>query len=387
MQEDIQIDILIARFFSGEATPEEAMQLEDWANLSPENRSYLNTSANILTMNLTLNTIENKQQVWENIQNFIDKPVAPDRKRINWWWINVAASVFTLLAISLLIYTLTNLKYETIIYEAKAVSKIIRLNDNSEIVLSPNSSFTIDKDYGTVSRVVKLKGSAQFSVIHDATRPFSIYIDKLHILDLGTVFNIKTSPEGNFILIDVTEGEIAVYDDSGLPKMLKAGQKATYNKSQKHLHLIHLTPAESHKSGSINGGKTTVSAPDTTRKKKANAKASAADTSIKVYSNSTYPSPYPPDKRYAREEIEKLLFENTENAKKIIADMRKDGLVDKDVKDEQVSFKISNEGFIINGKVQSEKVYLRYKKKYFPYETTSRNWSWRHNFDESGTKN
>ena len=33
------IDTLIAKFLAGEASPEEAMQLDDWMNLSPVNRA------------------------------------------------------------------------------------------------------------------------------------------------------------------------------------------------------------------------------------------------------------------------------------------------------------------------------------------------------------
>ncbi|RFS17026.1 FecR domain-containing protein [Emticicia sp. C21] len=373
MQQDTEIDTLIAKFFSGEASPEEAMQLEDWAEISPENRSYLNTSANFFTMNLTLNTIENQQQVWENVRKAVDKPIVPSGWLMNWRGLNVAASVMLLLAIGLLYYTFSNQQINDTIYEASSVAKTVSLADRSEIIISPNSSITVDKNYGVNSRKIQLQGSAQFSVIHDARRPFIVDVNNIHIKDLGTAFTVKTTPNGNFILIDVTEGEVSVSDDYGYSKSIKAGEKATYSQTQKHLHLINFEQPKKPLVPEIKEKNAIIQVPDTTRKKKSSVSVSTSVSTEKDGSSHSYSSSYSTDNSNTPEGQQELIDKADKTTKRILADIRKDGLIGDS---KNVSFTISNKGFFINGEKQSEAVFRRYEKKYNPAINTNGVWSW-----------
>lgn len=378
MQEDTQIETLIAKFYSGEASPEEAMQLEDWAEISPENRTYLNTSTNFLMMNLELNTIESRQHTWENIKNVVDKNVAHGGRLIKLRWMSVAATLALILSVSLLAYTFFNTQNKETTYHAESVARIISLMDNSKIVIQPNSSITLDKGYGTTNRKIRLKGSADFSVIHDATRPFIIDMNKIHIKDLGTAFSVKTSPEAKFIFIHVTEGEVVVYDDSAYSKQLKAGERAIYSQfteSVNKLHLVHFEPA---KGATAPEAKNSKMVQDTTTKKKSDLKRSPADTSAKSY-RYKYSTDYPLDKSYTPEDQEALLDRANKTTKRILADMIKDGLVENG---ESVSFKLSDKGFSINGEKQSEAVFRRYEKKYSPVMNTTGVWSWTYNSND-----
>ncbi|GAB3517840.1 FecR family protein [Emticicia fontis] len=373
MQQDTEMDILIAKFFSGEATPEEAMQLEDWADVSPENRNYLNTSANFFTMNLALNIVENKQQVWENVRKAIDKPVAPSGLLMNWRGINVAASVMLLLAVGLLFYTFSNQQAGDTIYEASTVAKTVSLADRSEITISPNSSITVDKNYGVDSRKIHLNGSAQFSVIHDATKPFVVDVNNVHIKDLGTTFIVKTSPGYQLIFIEVTEGEVEISDDFGYSKVLKAGEAGTYDQSRKRLYPVNFEPAKESLKPDIEGNKTPINLPDTTRKKKTTVSVSTSVSSDKNGSTHSYSSSYSADNGYTPEGQQELVDKADKTTKRILADMRKEGLIGDSKK---VSFTISDKGFFINGEKQSEEVFRRYEKKYNPVINTNGVWSW-----------
>lgn len=382
MQEDTQIEALIAKFFSGEASPEEAMQLEDWAEISPENRSYLNTSANFFTMNLALNTIENKQQVWGNIQNTIVEPVL-QQKQIKWQWIAIAASAMLILSFILLHDTFRSQKNSETTYQTDETPKKVTLKDNTAISISPNSSITIDDNYGIASRRVKLKGSAQFSVKHDAARPFVVAVNDIHIKDLGTAFIVKTVPSGNFIFIGVTEGEVEVSDSFGYSKILKAGDKATYSLTHKCLYPVNFEPTKEPLVPEIKENKTVIQTPDTTRKKKGSVQVS---TSTSVSSSSdkngyshSYSSSYSLDKSYTREGQQELIDRANKTTKRILADMLNDGLIEND---KNVSFKLSNKGFFINDEKQSEAVFQRYEKKYNPEINTNGEWSWTYNSND-----
>ncbi len=64
--------------------------------------------------------------------------------------------------------------------------------------------------------------------------------------------------------------------------------------------------------------------------------------------------------------------------KELIADLLKDGLIS-DAKD--VSFSISNNKLVVNGKKQSDAIYKKYKDKYMP-RNTGTSWNWSYNNHE-----
>jgi hypothetical protein len=45
-----KIDALIAKYLNGEALPHEAIELEDWCNQQPENRTYFDEMVKTLSL-------------------------------------------------------------------------------------------------------------------------------------------------------------------------------------------------------------------------------------------------------------------------------------------------------------------------------------------------
>lgn len=64
------IDELISKFLSGEALPEEAMQLEDWKSESSDNMAYYEQYETVfaLTGSYSKATEPNIQKAWEKVQ-------------------------------------------------------------------------------------------------------------------------------------------------------------------------------------------------------------------------------------------------------------------------------------------------------------------------------
>jgi len=369
MLNDNRIEILIARFFSGEASPEEAIQLEVWARTSPLNESYLNTCSRLFLMTAHINYNDGKNRVWENIKNIAEKNDSEvKRKVINWRLAGVAASIILTLAIGLLINNGFKKENDKIFYQAGASAKKILLNDSSEIIVSPNSSITIDKEYGAVNRKIRLNGSAYFSVIHNPSRAFIIDISTLHIKDLGTVFKVVTSPTGDTVLINVIEGEVSVYDDFGSSANASAGEKVMYSKLEKELQVLPIQQMPNM---------------DPAIKKKIHSIVPPKDSPAKNYSYSFYPSRYLPREGYTAEGRRALMYKDSVETRRITTDMLKDGLIRNE---RPLSFKLSNEEFIINGKYQNDAVFQRYRKKYVPSAKAGKEWVWSHNLTDMPTK-
>ena len=99
----------------------------------------------------------------------------------------------------------------------------LRLDDGTQVTVGPSSSVRVT--LSRRARRVELSGLAQFSVTHDASRPFVVRAGESETTDIGTVFTIRAFPEDSSITVGVTEGRVSlrVHDVS---LALAAGQSA-----------------------------------------------------------------------------------------------------------------------------------------------------------------
>ena len=85
----------------------------------------------------------------------------------------------------------------------------LTLSDGSLVRLGPLSSVTIGRGYGTESREVVVRGDAQFTVVHDERRPFTVRAGEAEIVDIGTVFSVRSDAAGG-VTVNVTEGSVSL---------------------------------------------------------------------------------------------------------------------------------------------------------------------------------
>ena len=71
----------------------------------------------------------------------------------------------------------------------------IKLQDGTIVHLNSNSELTFPKVFGTEKRELYLKGEAFFEVVKDKKRPFSVKVNGIKVVALGTSFNIKTNAD------------------------------------------------------------------------------------------------------------------------------------------------------------------------------------------------
>ena len=375
-------DILIAKFLCGEATPAEAMDLEDWADLSPANRSYLDSCARLFDLQTEADAVEGRPGDWENIETAILKKEMP-QKRINRRWIGIAASLLIIISIGLLVEGLFKSKSNQVIYQTGLSAEKITLKDSSEILLFPHSSVAFHKGSGTKDRKILLTGSANFSVVHDASREFIVDMNHFYLRDIGTRFRILSSATADTILIRVIAGEIAMYDDFGSFAHAIAGETWTYIRTGKKLQALEtrkIKDSARQKSAPIDSGSlkqgTDGKIPDTVIK--------LADTSIGLKRDSSmdylyysYPKSYPPDRGYTAQERSERRIKDSIESKRITDDLVREGLI---VEGAHLFFELNDTAFILNGRRQSDAIFQKYKRKYAPATIGKggAGWSWRH---------
>ncbi len=98
----------------------------------------------------------------------------------------------------------TKLVYET----AVGGQRRIALADGSSVVLNTNSR--LDVDFSGNRRDVHLaRGEAFFEVVHDKTRPLTVYANNYVVRDIGTAFDVHLSRAG-VVEVGVTKGSVEV---------------------------------------------------------------------------------------------------------------------------------------------------------------------------------
>lgn len=233
-QEDI--DGLLSKFFSGNASPEEAIRLEDWKNENKDHLAYYLSSAKIYQAinNAPISEEVNSDLAWRKINNQIspEAVIVPINNKRN-LYIQIAASITFISILGVLLSYYINLKQSpAFFYTSKNKPIDLQLTDGSAVVLSGNSQLALDKLFGTNNRILHLKGEAKFNVVHQEEMPFIVQAGDLSIKDVGTIFSVSNTG-GDSIAVKVEEGVVLAFNNFGSELELKAGEEAVYLRSEK----------------------------------------------------------------------------------------------------------------------------------------------------------
>lgn len=86
----------------------------------------------------------------------------------------------------------------------------MQLPDGSEVVLNAASKLTLGAEFKDGKRDVYLEGEAYFDVIHDANRPFTVYMKEATIKVLGTSFNARAYNGEDYTETTLIKGSVEV---------------------------------------------------------------------------------------------------------------------------------------------------------------------------------
>lgn len=86
----------------------------------------------------------------------------------------------------------------------------IRLDDGTQVTLGVESRLEFPSDFGTRARDVYLNGTADFHVVHDTTKPFTVHTTNAVTRDVGTRFVVRAYPTDGSTEVVVSEGSVAL---------------------------------------------------------------------------------------------------------------------------------------------------------------------------------
>lgn len=208
------MDEILAKYFSGEASDQEKLEVESWRGESRENGSYF-----LDTKQIWLAAAEELTPDAGMLDEILDPVKELKEPILLRSWVKYASAAVLVLALGFLFF----------LNEFSSTgSTIEKLSDGTEVFLHEESSITLSRFDEDIREIV-LEGKAYFDVAREEDRPFSIITENALIKVLGTSFVVDTY-EGR-TEVSVESGIVEVTKKSGLSVILEKGDVAVITKT------------------------------------------------------------------------------------------------------------------------------------------------------------
>ncbi len=237
MNNDHQIENLIASKLSGEASSEELKRLDEWLQASDDNRSYYDSLVKLHNAAGTVSLFQaDTDRAYTKVLARIQVPGqtrnGKNKRRLDF---------YSFLRIAAMLAVVAGLGYAAFRFlsqDAVTTERLVAMNEARESVLADsttvflNRNSTVVSTFSTKKRKVELEGEAFFDLANDPERPFEVHAGGLVIHDIGTAFNVYAPLGHDSVKVMVTEGEVIVISGSSKSVTLRKGDEAVYLKSR-----------------------------------------------------------------------------------------------------------------------------------------------------------
>lgn len=220
------INDILARYFSGNATPEDISLVEDWKKENAEEFDILSKAwdetTDVLDSNDTFKTFDHKA-AWEKIDSeLIEEKKETPVIKMSFYKKLAAACAILLVGLSGFWFLKGGNQFETVTNEDHQ-ARLIELPDGSNVWLAANTTLEYHRDFEN-NRSLNLDGEAFFDVARDEAHPFVISTEYGDIEVLGTAFDVKVEENATVVSVDHGKVELRNEDDA---VQLTAGESAT----------------------------------------------------------------------------------------------------------------------------------------------------------------
>jgi len=221
------MEILLPKYFSGEATPEERQAVEAWAQASTEHHSEFIFFETLWKESASSNVkVYDAQAAWTKVAPHLS--VQPKAKIVVmkqiWRWTTLAAAAAVVILIVAGQFILGH-ETEKQWLEVAATKEVrqVSLSDGTLVWLNCGGKVRFPKVFDHGNRNISLEGEAFLEVASDSTKPFIIRSDAATVTVLGTSFNFAVKPQG--AELTVTTGRVRFEGTFGAPIILSKGEK------------------------------------------------------------------------------------------------------------------------------------------------------------------
>ena len=243
----------IARYLAGESPADEQAAVQRWLASNPrdaETIAALDDALSGLALAPTAGQGIDVEAALAGVKARRDEPMrvarggAPRIAHVGTFrtrqrnWIPMAAAAAVVVAVGTLVWrgreenvkpVATTIAARTLTAPVGVRDSLV-LPDGSQVILGPGSELILGEGFGQSARRVSLRGEALFTVVHDASKPFTVAANGTDIRDVGTSFVVHSDAGG--VRVAVTEGIVELSRADAPPAAtLNAGDAATVSPS------------------------------------------------------------------------------------------------------------------------------------------------------------
>lgn len=234
------IEGIIFKTFSGEASTEEIERVDLWVKENDEHKKVFMHLKNIWDVaNPPFNPEDiDTEKAYANIISQIDPPLKNNKQDIHksflYYWQRVAAIIaIPLLLLSTYFYFTRSEKktYATVYQEVFApygTRSVVNLPDSSKVWLNAGSSIKYPLHFEDGERHVSLNGEAYFEVRSNKKNPFIVHTKKMEVCATGTAFNVEAYLKDSMTAVTLVKGVVDVKIDNK-NMVLNPGEKMDCN--------------------------------------------------------------------------------------------------------------------------------------------------------------
>ncbi|HEX2970184.1 MAG TPA: FecR family protein [Bacteroidales bacterium] len=227
MKENFNIDELLLKYLTGEASESEKQETEKWISGSVENEKYfaeLNAIFQVSKNHMTEDTFQTDLS-WERVKarhyRQIAEKLERDKiiKRKTFFRETLKYAAILILGLSLGFLGFIQLKHGITIksstvwhtIEAPYGSRVkMTLADGSKVWLNAGSNMKYSSIFGQVDRKVFLDGEAYFNVAKDSSLQFVVSTPHLDVKVYGTEFNVKAYSDEDIVQTTLVSGSVTL---------------------------------------------------------------------------------------------------------------------------------------------------------------------------------
>jgi len=226
-----QIQIIIAKQLSNEASAAELQLIQNWLAESPAHQQELDAlkaawqAADRVIEKLP---VCDAAAAWAKISSRIcpDKTVQNDKPtRVISLWTKWTVGTAAVLLIGLFVFRIASPANIKVL--ASAQNQMIILPDGTHITLKKGSTLTYPKKFAATERHVALNGEAFFEVTHNEQQPFTIDAKKADVRVLGTAFNVCCNNQRTEVTVASGRVQVTDHDNASEKVVLTKGEHAT----------------------------------------------------------------------------------------------------------------------------------------------------------------
>ena len=234
-----EIDIILARYFSGEISEKENQILDNWLAQSAENEKEFQRWC-LLYQNIGQTQeipVFDTERAFSKFKNHIHKTEKPHTHFKLSYTLKVAAAIAVLLISVFSLYYIFNRPSNIIKLTALETSVTKEIFENSRVTLYANSEIIYTSKN---EKTVTLTGRALFTVASKTSVGAGIIVQagETFIKDIGTIFTVDATQPDKSVTVEVTEGEVWFYTKTNEGVYIKQNESAVYDVKTKEFSMI-----------------------------------------------------------------------------------------------------------------------------------------------------